>query len=325
MPRPLYHLCWIFALARATVCPSAATPDTIELISGGPYVLGEQPDGNTVIIRAPAGAIVVDTGRHPVHVEAIERALAASDLTLAAIINTHWHLDHVGGNPALRQAHPGVPVYATDAIQAALPGFLADYRRQLDAQLQVESDAAKQSSLRAERALIDAGQALAPDHVVSTSGPIRIAGRTLDVHLERHAHTDGDLWIVDRRTATVIAGDLVVLPTPFLDTSCAAGIASALQRIAHTRFERLIPGHGPELNRAEFDRYRRAFAHLLACAASSAAVAECAAGWRDDLGPLLPAADDPTADALIGYYLQSSLRSTSAQARWCGNAGAPAQ
>lgn len=289
------------------------------LVSGGAYVPGEQPDGNSIVIHAPRGAIVIDTGRHPAHLEAVLAEAAIGGKPLAAVINTHWHLDHVGGNPTIRRTHPGVPVYATDAIQPALSGFLADYRRQLEEQIAAQPDPQRQQPLRAETALIDSGQALAPDHVVSQSGPLKIAGRRLELHVERNAHTGGDIWIVDRAARLVIAGDLVVLPTPFLDTSCPAHIAAALDHIAAVRFDRLAPGHGPALTRAEFDRYRAAYSGLLACASSAATPRACAAGWRSDLGPLLPEADYQTADALIDYYMGSILRGTAERtARLCG-------
>ena len=44
---------------------------------------------------------------------------------VVAIVNSHWHLDHSGGIATLREAYPGVQVYASNAIDNALPGFLA--------------------------------------------------------------------------------------------------------------------------------------------------------------------------------------------------------
>ena len=37
----------------------------------GKFVPNTQPDGNSVIFRAPRGLIVVDTGRHPDHTNAV--------------------------------------------------------------------------------------------------------------------------------------------------------------------------------------------------------------------------------------------------------------
>nr|WP_299856356.1 MBL fold metallo-hydrolase [Sphingomonas bacterium] len=84
-----------------------------------------QPDGNTVIFSAPKGLAVMDTGRHAWQREAIIAFARAERQPVIAIVNSHWHLDHVSGNPALRAAFPGLKVYASDAIDAALTGFLA--------------------------------------------------------------------------------------------------------------------------------------------------------------------------------------------------------
>jgi len=306
-------------LGTLPACAASPARQKEQLVPGGDFVLGEQPDGNSIVIPAPQGAIIVDTGRHPAHLDAVQQEIARSGQAVAAVINTHWHLDHVGGNVALRREYPDLAVYGTDAIQQALVGFLAGYHQQLVTQLAGESDPVRQQPLRAELALIEAGQALAPNHVVTSSGDVRIAGRKLQFNIEPYAHTAADLWIYDGATRTVISGDLVVLPTPFLDTSCPPHIRTALAHIAAKPFDLLLPGHGPALSRQEFERYRRAYGNLLACAATTAPAADCATGWRQDLGALLPAASYRTADALIGYYLQTSLRAPpAALAKLCG-------
>ena len=83
-----------------------------------------QPDGNSVIFEAPEGMVVIDTGRHAWHREAILSLARLQQKEIIAIVNTHWHLDHVSGNPDLRAAHPGLRVHASDAIVGALAGFL---------------------------------------------------------------------------------------------------------------------------------------------------------------------------------------------------------
>ncbi len=84
-----------------------------------------QPDGNSVIFAAPAGLIVVDTGRHSWQREAILALAHAQKKEIVAIVNTHWHLDHVSGNPDMRAAYPGLRVYASDAIDGALDKLLS--------------------------------------------------------------------------------------------------------------------------------------------------------------------------------------------------------
>jgi hypothetical protein len=52
----------------APVMASDATAVAADLwLVRGEFVPGRQPDGNRVILRGPAGLIVVDSGRHPAH------------------------------------------------------------------------------------------------------------------------------------------------------------------------------------------------------------------------------------------------------------------
>src|SRR4051794_25184371 len=116
-------------LALALLLATNVAPG-IDLIPGRVDANG-QPDGNTIVFRGSKGLIVVDTGRHRVHNQAIVDYARAAKLPVSAIINTHWHLDHIGGNALLRREFPGVRVYASNALADARKGFLAGYRKQL--------------------------------------------------------------------------------------------------------------------------------------------------------------------------------------------------
>lgn len=297
-------------LAAALLATGASSGDaptrldaTTWLVPGG-FEAGHQPDGNSIVLIAPKGAIVVDTGRHTAHVAAIESVLARTGKPLAAIINTHWHLDHTSGNLALRARHPGVAVYASDAIDGALTGFLkssaADARAALD---HGDIPAPMADDVRADLATTAAGEGLRPDHVVAASVNVRIAGRTLRLNLARHAATAGDIWLVDARAKRVMAGDLVTLPVPFLDTACPAGWRAALDRVAATPFRTLVPGHGAVMDRAQFSTWWRAFGGFLDCGTdASKPVASCAAEWTDYAVTVVPAVDQKRTSAMAHYY-----------------------
>ncbi len=67
----------------------------------------------------------MDTGRHVWHRQAILDFAKAQGKPIAAIVNSHWHLDHVSGVPPSAPPYPGPKVYASGAIDEALTGFLA--------------------------------------------------------------------------------------------------------------------------------------------------------------------------------------------------------
>jgi glyoxylase-like metal-dependent hydrolase (beta-lactamase superfamily II) len=285
----------------------------------GRFVPGTQPDGNTVVIHAPAGLIVVDTGRHTDHTQAILGLAARAGAPIAAIVNTHWHLDHIGGNPRVRRAYPDVQVWASGALAEARTGFLAGYRTQLVDAIAATKDAATRAGYEAEVKVIDAGEELAPNETVTASGPRPIAGRTLRLGLEGPAVTKGDLWVLDPATGVLAAGDLVTLPVPLLDTACARGWQTALAHLAQLELTVLVPGHGPPMTRAQLENYRTGFDHLLACTASPQSEQVCIEGWLRDLGPLIPEGDRGFARTLLQYYVPATLRAGPERtARLCG-------
>ena len=65
---------------------------------------------NTYIVHLPdrKEAVVIDPGLEP---ELILGELEAHGLTVVAILNTHGHADHIGGNNAgLKTAYPQAPL-----------------------------------------------------------------------------------------------------------------------------------------------------------------------------------------------------------------------
>jgi glyoxylase-like metal-dependent hydrolase (beta-lactamase superfamily II) len=296
---------------------AAATADW-QLIPGG-WERGAGPDGNTVLLDAPDGLIVFDTGRHPAHQQAILAAAQARGKPVAAIVNSHWHLDLTGGNQEIRAAFSGVPIVASDAVEGALNGFLRRSRAQGEAYLASGKAGPEQTAeMRGDFAAMDNVADLKPTRVVRASGPMMIAGRRFDVHLERYAATAGDVWLYDPKARLAIVGDLVVGLTPFMDTACPEGWRVALDHIAVVPFRTLVPGHGETMDRAQFAGWRAAFGALLDCAASDSPRQSCIDGWIRDAAPFIPAADKERVPEMIGYYIDTRLRAASEEkARYC--------
>jgi glyoxylase-like metal-dependent hydrolase (beta-lactamase superfamily II) len=282
----------------------------------GVFTPGSQPDGNSVIFTAPDGLVVVDTGRHPAHTEKIVAFARSAGRPVATVVNTHWHLDHIGGNAARRAAYPAVRIYASGALAGARSGFLAGYRKQLQEMIETTKDPEQRSAFESEVKIIDSSAALAPDVVISGTERKVLNGRRFLVGLETNAVTAGDVWLFDEDDAVLVAGDLITLPAPFLDTACPAKWKKALDRVAALKFDLVIPGHGAPLTRPQFETYRSAFAALLQCAGSASSKEDCANAWITSTASLT--SDDPKfTRSLMAYYLDV-LRDPEKTRTFCG-------
>jgi glyoxylase-like metal-dependent hydrolase (beta-lactamase superfamily II) len=299
------------------ILTASARPDWQFMPGGWEKDMG--PDGNSVLIDAPEGLIVVDTGRHPAHQSAILAAARARNRPIAAIVNTHWHLDHTGGNAELRAAFPRAEIIGSNAVERALTGFLPRSRAAAAARIASGKASPDQvAETRRDMAAMDDLATLRPTRIVARTGPMQIAGRRLDMHLAPYAATAGDVWLYDRRSKLLVAGDLVVGLAPFMDTACPDGWRKALAGIAAVPFVTLIPGHGAPMSRQDFTRWRKAFGNLLDCGASAWPREHCIQGWMDDAAPFVSSVERKRVRAMIGYYIDTRLRAAPAEkARFC--------
>lgn len=298
--------------------PAPPAFDPAATLIAGTFDPGRGPDGNSVILDAPRGLIVVDTGRHLEHQDKLLAQARKAGKPIAAIINTHWHLDHSGGNAELRAVYPAAEIITTTAIEGALVGFFPKGRAKTD-ELLASGKATPQQveDIKLGRAAIDDPANLRPTRPITVSGRVDIAGRELDLHVAPFAVTEADLWIYDPATKTVIAGDLVVASVPFFDTACPEGWRKALGDIAQIPFVRLLPGHGEPMTREAFTRWRAAFDALLDCAASASEVEACVAGWRRDAASFIAKGDEDRIAEFTTYYVTEILRSREAHERFC--------
>ena len=300
------------AWAQTPQPAQAPAPAAREIAPGvslvpGQFTRGKQPDGNSIVLHGSEGTIIIDTGRHAEHAQRVIAAATRSGKGPVAVINTHWHLDHIAGNALVRQRYPKAVILASGTLADARKGFLAGYREEL-AKAVASMPRDQSGGYREEIALIDAGDKLAPTEVVTSGGDRTIAGRRLLLGLERKAATEGDVWILDRASGTLITGDLVTLPVPFLDTANPEGWADALDRLVKIDAKLVVPGHGEPMPHSGLETYRKAFRQLLACAKSKRESKECSDDWFKAIGDLGKGTDAALAQSSMKYYLENVLR-----------------
>jgi glyoxylase-like metal-dependent hydrolase (beta-lactamase superfamily II) len=302
----------LLILAVAGSAPAAGGDSSWHLVPGS-FAPGRGPDGNSVFLDAPEGLILVDTGRHPEHQETLLAYARARGKPIAAIVNTHWHLDHSGGNAEIRAVYPKAEVYSSNAVEGALTGFFPASRKSAEEFLASgKAGPELAAEIRRDFAAMDDVASLRATRPVTRSGVVRIAGRRLAINLARFAATEGDVWIYDPKAKLLIAGDLVVGPVPFFDTGCPEGWREALTALAETPFVTLIPGHGAPMTKPQFLQWRTAFGNLLDCVVTDRDNDSCIAGWKRDAAAFIPAGDGRI-DGMLGHYLETRLRAPYAE------------
>jgi glyoxylase-like metal-dependent hydrolase (beta-lactamase superfamily II) len=308
----------IALLLIATASCAGASEPGYHLIPGQ-VPLDKGPDGNSIVLDAPDGLIVVDTGRHPQHSQAILDYAKARGRPIAAIVNTHWHMDHTTGNADIRAVYPDTRVYATPAVDGALATFLADGRKNAEARLtDPKTPPERIPEVRRFLDRMTHPDSIRPTNPVRQTGNMKIAGRKLDVHVASFAATEGDVWLYDPETKVAIVGDLVVDIVPFMDTACTDGWLKALGEIERTPFDTLIPGHGPVMTRADFTTWKAAFTAFVDCGRSNAPKEQCVSGWETGAAQFIDKDHRDYVHEAADYYLETRLRSSpEEQQRYC--------
>ena len=150
---------------------------------------------------------------------------AVTDRPVRYAVLSHLHPDHVFGC----QAFAGATFVAHTNMIPAMAGRGAFYRQGL-------ADALGDD---------EAGDYVTPGMLVSDTATIDLGNRVLELRAHGVAHTDNDLSIVDRRTGTLWAADLLFVDrVPALDGSLA-GWLHELDVLRALPCARAVPGHGP--------------------------------------------------------------------------------
>ncbi len=225
---------------------------------------------NIVVIVNENDLLVVDSGLLPDAAnEAIKEIREISSKPIRNLVNTHWHGDHWQGNEAFEKAYPRIQFIATEQGKKSIEEnglvwakklyikyfelSIANYdkaiaEKSLDGKTLSDVELADLKTATAQfRQDLEGIRRLKPvlpnitfsDKLVITKGSREIQLLYLGI-----GNTSGDAVVYLPKEKIVIAGDLVVHPSPYESGMFSPEWLETSQKLAALDFEILIPGHG---------------------------------------------------------------------------------
>lgn len=243
-------------------------PQLRPLAAGVHAWIGAGGDSNAGAIETPHGLIVIDAQQNRALAEKFQRALSASFAApIRALVNTHYHLDHVAGNVAFA----GIPIISHEKTLSALEHELGPLTAEgvevsdVMAKLKMffgsnfaELVPEPERGWFIERVGGSAPLVIKPPcETFADRMQLRLPGDFLRMEYWGPAHCDGDLVIYLEKSGVMFLGDLFFCGRfPWFGDCDLNGWIAALDRVLRMDLKAVIPGHGPPTSLKEVFEFR---------------------------------------------------------------------
>jgi cyclase len=264
------------AFSRPGPTPKAQDDFQLINVADGVFAAIAKPgglaSGNAGFIIGDGGVLVVDTFFTPVAAEElIDEIAARTQQPIKYAVNTHYHLDHTGGNQVFAERH--IPIIAHDNVvrwigpknQRFLPSPDELRKRRGDAakQLAGTSEDQKDNREQLDRQIrrLDAMlqiKTTAPTMTFSTGSVHLYLGRREVVLFTLPGHTGGDVLVYVPDANVLFTGDMGWVKTlpNLVDATVDDWIPSLDKVLADHGTAKFIPGHGSVASATEIKEFR---------------------------------------------------------------------
>jgi glyoxylase-like metal-dependent hydrolase (beta-lactamase superfamily II) len=201
--------------------------------------------GNVVLLGAPAGVAMIDCGS-PEHGRAVQTFVAErfGGAPVEWLFNTHWHLEHTGGNEAVARSGTRIVAHENTRLWMSTE-FFVDWQ---------------------SRTYEPRPPAARPTQTFYSSDlqPIELehGGERIQYGLLREAHTDGDIYVRLLNQNVIVAGGAATAgeyPTlDYITGGQLGGLIAATQSLIDMSDGEtlIVPARGPALRRRDLEAQR---------------------------------------------------------------------
>src|SRR3989442_10648970 len=274
----------ILAIAFGSFLPQSVSADVpkaeddfqIVKVADGVYAAiaksGGLASGNAGFVIGNDGVLIFDTFLTPAAIEElISEIQSLTKLPIKYAVNSHYHLDHTGGNQVLVErgvpilAHDNVMIWQTTKNKRLLPAPEELQKRKADAANQLyetpEDQKDKRAQLERQIRRYDAMMSIKLTNPTKTfsSGTLRLKlGKREVILATLPGHTGGDVFAYVPDAKVVFTGDLgwsKTLPN-LVDATVNDWIPTLDKMLAQYPTAKFVPGHGNVGEAADIKAFR---------------------------------------------------------------------
>ena len=252
---------------------SPGEPELREISQNVYAWIGVGGDSNAGAVATPDGLLVIDAQQHEELAKRFRQALVAkTGLPIRALINTHYHFDHVTGNAVFaadapiiahertlerlvaRLGSPSAGGWTVRDLSTKIAMFYGENAQEL---IGDDQNATQWFANRFSAPVYDTLRIVPPNQTFADRYTFTVPDDTARLEYFGPAHCDGDIIVVLPRAKVAFLSDLLFFGRfPWLGDCDLNGWIATLERVLGMDIDVVVPGHGTIASRREVDWFR---------------------------------------------------------------------